>query len=105
MTMSMCKSNNQSFVAIAAHFIYNKTLHAFLLGVEEFHAQNIAICLLTIFSHWTIKDKVYAAVTNNASKMKNAVITILKKEIFFMFNSYEDLKTCFKKVLRNCDLL
>ena len=36
-TMDMQKSNNQSFVPITVHFIYNETLHASLLVIEEFH--------------------------------------------------------------------
>lgn len=71
-------SNNDSFIAVTAHFIDNVSkMKSYLLDCVEYReshtATNLAQFLTDIFQKWNISHKVSAVVSDNASNILAAV--------------------------------
>ncbi|XP_045766856.1 E3 SUMO-protein ligase ZBED1-like [Maniola jurtina] len=66
-----------SYQAVTAHYLLNWQLKSALLGCFECHerhtAEYIKNELYSLLSHWSIQNKIFVCVTDNAANMKAAI--------------------------------
>lgn len=66
-----------SYQAVTAHYLLNWEMKSALLGYFECHKRHTAEYIKTelhrLLSHWSIQNKIYVCVTDNAANMKAAI--------------------------------
>lgn len=81
--------STKSFLTVTAHFVFNDTLHSWVLATREMSerhtAENVALKIKEVIDEFGITSKVVAVVTDNASNMKKCVTDCLNKTHFPTF--------------------
>lgn len=76
-TEGWSSSQNESFLAVTAHYIRDGNLTSCLLQCfkyDEAHTSvNLCTLLKEVTTNWTISDKVACVITDNANNMKGAI--------------------------------